>query len=697
MTIFSQHVGREELLFSIKTFLASVLALWLALRFALPNPYWAMATVYVIAQPLAGAVTSKALFRVLGTFMGAAAAVALVPALVETPEMLCLALALWTGVCLAISLHDRTPRSYVFLLGGYTAAIIGFQSVTAPEAVFNTALARVEEITIGILCSALASRIIFPRHAGPLLAARIDAWLDDAGCWAVDVLSGRRDAEASHKNLWCLATDTFGMLPLTTHLPYDTSPLRYAAGQIRVLQHRMTAMLPVITGISEQLSVLERAGGGSRNLPLLLADIARWIASGKGGAADDLDERRLRLKIARITRRLEERGQRGWTWRELLLLDLMARLRELVVLWTDCLTLRQDIMSGNVRIPRRLRAVSRFSGESALHRDTGTAMLSGCAAAVGTLLCSAFWITTGWRDGASATLMCATLCSLFASLDNPVPVLKKNAWDMLACLVFSGIYMVAIIPLTDDFIGLVVLMAPFLLFFGCLVLTPKWGTFSILACLNLPLMLLLQPQPTFDFAQFLNGNISSIFGVIVATVTTAAMRSIGVEQSIRRLLRANRADIARLLEQARPRNTIVFMRRLVDRFGLLVQRVAALPDEPWNDPSRILRELRIGLNIVDLQMMGAGLPQAQREEVSRLLQELRTHFKSKARNEDDGRAAGLLRQLDETVSSLAAGGGQALGTRCLRALVGIRCGLMPDAPAFQPIVQEEYRGLPLDQ
>jgi uncharacterized membrane protein YccC len=87
-------LGRNEFLFASKTFLAFLLALWIALSLDLPEPYWAMGTVYIVAHPLAGAVTSKALYRVLGTMIGAIATLVLVPNLMDAPELLCLALAL---------------------------------------------------------------------------------------------------------------------------------------------------------------------------------------------------------------------------------------------------------------------------------------------------------------------------------------------------------------------------------------------------------------------------------------------------------------------------------------------------------------------------------------------------------------------------------------------------------------------------
>ena len=50
----------RDWMFSVKTFAGAMLALWIALRIGLDRPYWAMATAYIVAQPLTGAMRSKA-------------------------------------------------------------------------------------------------------------------------------------------------------------------------------------------------------------------------------------------------------------------------------------------------------------------------------------------------------------------------------------------------------------------------------------------------------------------------------------------------------------------------------------------------------------------------------------------------------------------------------------------------------------
>ena len=173
-------IRHAALVFSMKTFAAAMLALVTALLLDMQRPYWAMLTVYITAQPLVGATFSKAAYRIIGTVIGAAATVVAIPNLVNAPELLCLAIASWVGLCVYLSLLDGTPRSYAFMLAGYTVALIGFPSVSSPETVFDTAVARVQEVSLGIVCASLVSMLVLPRSLSSALAARADAWLADA-------------------------------------------------------------------------------------------------------------------------------------------------------------------------------------------------------------------------------------------------------------------------------------------------------------------------------------------------------------------------------------------------------------------------------------------------------------------------------------------------------------------------------------
>ena len=177
--------------FAVRTFAAAMVALSIALLLDMPRPYWAMASVYITSNQLTGATASKAVYRILGTLIGAAATIVLVPNLVDAPELLSLGIALWVGICVYLSLLDGSPRSYVFLLSGYSVALLGFPILSTPELTFDIVAARVQEILLGITCASIASRIVLPRTVTDAIAARAEAWLANTRQLAVEVLTGK--------------------------------------------------------------------------------------------------------------------------------------------------------------------------------------------------------------------------------------------------------------------------------------------------------------------------------------------------------------------------------------------------------------------------------------------------------------------------------------------------------------------------
>ncbi|WP_143328233.1 FUSC family protein, partial [Caballeronia pedi] len=164
----------REWLFSAKTFAAAMIALYIGLALELPRPYWAMATVYIVSNPFVGATRSKALYRALGTMIGAAGAVLIVPPFVESPFLFSVIVALWTGTLLYLSMFDRSARSYVFLLAGYTLPLIALPAVTNPTTVFDLAITRTEEILLGIVVASVVGSAVFPSRLAPTLIERTD-------------------------------------------------------------------------------------------------------------------------------------------------------------------------------------------------------------------------------------------------------------------------------------------------------------------------------------------------------------------------------------------------------------------------------------------------------------------------------------------------------------------------------------------
>ena len=249
--------GWRDWLFSARSFAAAMLALYLALWFDLPRPYWAVGTVYIVIQPLSGALRAKALARFLGTLAGGAFAVAAVPMLVDAPPLLVLVLALWVAGCTMGSLYDPTPRSYAFRLAGFTAALIAFPSVDAPGTIFDTALARIEEIGLGILCVTLVDQV-FPRPATPVLLARLEAWIGGMARFGADALSGRMEEGRFLAERRRVARDGAALDALFEETRYEAGGHRTGLAWVRALRARARTVPAMISAVADRAHALRR-------------------------------------------------------------------------------------------------------------------------------------------------------------------------------------------------------------------------------------------------------------------------------------------------------------------------------------------------------------------------------------------------------------------------------------------------------
>src|SRR5262244_3511026 len=119
------HQTAVGLTFAVKTFAASLLALYIAFWAGLDDPRWAFLTVYIVSQPDSGLVLAKGFYRILGTIAGVLVSIALVFGLSQHGDLFLAAVALWIGLCNFAAGALRNFASYGFLLAGYTVALVG--------------------------------------------------------------------------------------------------------------------------------------------------------------------------------------------------------------------------------------------------------------------------------------------------------------------------------------------------------------------------------------------------------------------------------------------------------------------------------------------------------------------------------------------------------------------------------------------
>jgi uncharacterized membrane protein YccC len=669
---------RSEILFSVKSFAAAMLSVYLSMRIGLPRPFWAMMTAYIVSAPFAGPTRSKGLYRAGGTVLGATAVTFLVPRLINSPELLSLALALWIAGCLYFSLLDRTPRSYLLMLAGYTAGLIAFPAVNNPGAIFDIALARVEEIVLGMTCATLVHSLVLPQPIGPVLLARLDNAARDAQHWIRDALNPAGDVRSASDRRK-LASDITELRLMSTHLPFDTSHLRWTSGAVNALQERLSSFVPIVSGVEDRLTALRDLGATdvSERWAALLADVV---------AMTDTPQRpSLAARGAELHQRIDALTpavERELGWASMIELNLSARLRRLVDIIIETRSLRRHIDAGvHGRLPAEVRQLPGVP-PSALHQDRGMALLSAFAAVVAVLSCCAFWILTGWPAGSAAPMMAAVLCCFFSTQDNPVPFIKGFLAYTIYSIPLSALYLLVLLPAAHNFETLVLLCAPTFLVLGVFVARPATFGRAFPFLFGVVGTLAMMDTNNADLVSFVNGMTAQIVGLVAAVVITGVFRTVGAGWTARRLLKAGWSELSRLGSGERVPSLPEFSARMVDRVGMLTPRLALAGKDQDLQAVDALRDLRIGLNMTLLHSVRDQLGRGE-AAVGPLMKQLSRHFALRP-TVDAGCERSLLDTLDNALRAICAGPRDAAQREALAALTGMRRDLFPKAAAYAP-------------
>lgn len=660
-------LDRQGWMFSIKTYLASITALYIGLAGNLSRPYWAMATVYIVSQPLLGPTRAKGVYRILGTLLAGAATLLMLPHLVETPLLLSAAMSLWLAGCLFMALLNRGPRGYAFLLAGYTTAFIGFPAVTSPELIFDTVVARSEEIILGTVVAVLFAALVFPASVRPMLTGRIGNWMDDAAHWCRQILEGGR----AHAPRNRLAADLVQFEALIEFLRRDDPRHAGAAVSMQQLRERMLLLLPVLSSIADRLGALRRHGDGLPDgLESLVEDIRHWLEAPTESPSHD----QLRARISALKPQVDGDLQ------HLQLASLLLRLEELVDLWADCRALHQAIEQGSAPQDASHYRISTGSVAESRHVDYGMALFSALSAGIALMSYCVLWIGLGWEGGGNGAMMAAVAAAFFAAQDDPAPsMMSFLVWAVVASVV-AGIYLFGIFPAVHDFGLLVLLLAVVFLPLGVLLHHPKTMLFALPLTVNLVALLSVQNTYSANIQSFVNSAVAMFIGIGFAVVMTRLFRSVGAEWTARRLVRQGWTTLAEAAEGRGQQDRERFAARMLDLLGLLAPRLAATPEGSDIASVDMLTEARVGLNILQLRRARLELPERSREAVERILAEIAAHYRRQVAARRPLPGDGALRgRLDASLSRV--GGVAACKARdeALMGLVGLRFALFPDA------------------
>lgn len=665
----------RKLLFSFASFVAAAATLWVAFVVSLPRPWWAILTVYVTAQPMAGAFRPKVMYRLAGILTGAVVAVALVPAFVHAPPLLVIFLALWTGLCIYLAVLDRTPRAFLFQMAAFSAAVISFPYVDDPGGIFVTAVSRVEEMMIAIVFVTLAHALIQPWSATPAIRSRAATFLADASRWAAESFAGRRrglEYDLRRK----LAADITELGMLAVHLPFDQKSAPATRQLVVSLQGSLAAVLPLATGAANRLDVLRDMGPLDPRIAQVLADVERML----GGDASAPDRSAVLVEHCReLAGEFLDRGD----WPSLVSASLCERLAEFLEAHAASGRLVARIGSPADADAPPMGAGGRF----VFARDHGLATVAGLATAVALCLYCAVWIGLSWPSGAATAAFAALITCSFAAQDDPAPIITRYLGATLITFPLAALYLFVILPRVDGAGMLILTLAPTLMALGYLQADPARSPLALpmFSCLIVALGFLARFQA--DFAAFVNTGLAQVGGILSTLIVTKLFRSVSARWTVRRILRRTWGDLAGIADIHVHFDARRWTSLSIDRLGQIAARMAQADASDGLHAADGLGDLRVGRNVIRIRRSLPNVPHDARRALGAVLAELSRMFRARltARGaEPEAAPPSLLHMIDDGLAALKGLGIASHHRDALVALVSLRCTLFPRAEPFRP-------------
>ncbi len=671
-------INGRNLLFSLSSFIAAAITLVVSFAASLPRPWWALLTVYVTAQPMAGAFRPKAVYRLAGIAVGAGTTLLLVPNLQNSPELLVLCLAAWTGLCIYLAVLDRTPRAFLFQMAAFSSAVISFPYLDDPTNIFDTTISRVEEMTVAILCVTAVHGLLQPWSAAPVIRSRIASFIRHAARWSGEALSSQHTPlEYEHRRV--LAADITEIGMMAVHLPFDDPAAPATRNQVTEVQHLLAEILPLASAASNRLDLLREQGPLPAALENLRAAVVDWLGELTAEPASEWADRG--DDLARQCAQWSAASTAQGNWSALLGASAAQRMAGFVTALVAASREAARIGDSAAAPPS---APSRPAEVFPLARDHGLAFMAGLATACAIAIYCAIWITLAWPNGSATAAFAALITCSFAAQDDPAPVIGRYLLATLKTFPLAAFYLFVVLPRADGAAVLILTLAPALVWMGYIQADPLRSpqALPMFSCFIVAMGFLARFQG--DFAVFVNTGLAQVGGIVTTLAVTRLFRSANSSWTAHRIVRANWADLARLANIRQPFGAGAWSARATDRLGQVAARMTFAAPEDALHAADGLGDLRIGRNIIPIRRAMQAVPYEARHRLSALLGALAGFYDRRWRA---GRALppepALVAALDAALAALIALPGESHRRDALAALVGMRCNLFPAAAAPQ--------------
>ena len=600
-----------------KALAACFLALGIAMKLDLPQPRTAMTTVFIVMQPQSGMVFAKSFYRICGTLVGLVVMLALIGLFAQQPELFIVTTAIWVGICTAGAARNRNFKSYGFVLAGYTAALIGIPASQHPDGAFLSALTRVAEVVVGIICAGAVSGLVFPQFAGLQMRSTVRARFSAFVEYVSASLAGRNDRAQIEATNARFVADIVGFEAARSVAVFEGPDSRMRGGRLaRLNSEFMTAStrFHALHQLMNRLRDSQTSGAmvAVEALEPYFKEIAPLLAKSGEPVLSATDAAHAAAQLdaykAELPKRVRETRAALETQPDAPLLDFDTGAELLYRFIDDLHAYAATYASLAVDTHERERWIERYEPKT----NGIAAGVAGLRAAIVMVVLGAFWIATAWPSGSTLTLDAAAVCALASASPDP----KRTAFQMAAgTLVASVMGMIAVYgvyPHIDGFPLLCAALTPFLLLGVFMTTRPALAGYGVGYCIFFCFLAGPDNLIHYDPSGTINDAIALVLSMLVCAVAFAVLLPPSTPWLRNRLL----IDLRRQVALA----SRVGMRRVRSRFesgarDLMSQINALAQNEPEvkRDTLRwLFAVLEVGNAMIDLRGEVAALPRDAR-------------------------------------------------------------------------------------
>ncbi len=475
--------------FALRIWIAMMLALWVAFWLQLDSASSAATCVAILAQPKRGQALSKAVYRLVGTLIGAAVSLVVVALFGQDRVLLLVSFTVWLGLCVFVAQYLQDTRAYGAMLSGYTVAIIALAQIDAPQDAFDSAAARVAAIVVGIVAitfinDALAS----PSTWRALLPTLTSAWNATRAYAAESLEKGDLGVARTADLIRTIAP----MRADASAIAGELDDGRYRAAGARSCIAALYAMAAAIRTVAAAAAHLERRS------PAVEEAIAtcRRIAQAPDPSELDAQDERLRQLVDEAIRDGD---------RPLDEIVVLQRALDFACAATFARDGLQALADGHVPLRDAVLPTQ---------RDFPIAFRGALRVAIGFGITAALFIALGLPESSFAIVQIAATAALSSTTPDPKKFANGVLAGMTLAAISAGIARFTILNGVQGFPMLAMAMAP-VIFLGCfLSLNPKTFGIGFILIVFFPVLLSPSNPQSYDAQTFLlNG-----FLVIVAAV-----------------------------------------------------------------------------------------------------------------------------------------------------------------------------------